>query len=408
MMKAFRTLGALLMTALLLAGMAAPALATGTVELEYVIHKSESAAIDGMQAVIDAFNAENPGIYVTLTPTPDFTTVIQTRAQTNEMPDIFSCTTNTMYEVMFEDGLIMDLTGQTFLANVGDESLTLSTYQGKNWRLPYSLSCYGLYIRTDIFAEHGLAWPTTWDELMDVCQKLTDAGVTPFALPDKTMVYQRMERMMGIISDNDEDFRKIAAGEMAPAESKVLTAFADASVKIAEYMTPESLGSEYTESYQALLAGEAAMTINGQWSLLTLQNYDPDVQIALIPLPNPTGEETRVPVSIDTSFCISSSTKYPEESLKFLEFLSRTEVAQMYTDMEGSPNVIKGVTYNVPELEKVTEKMDAGEIFISLNAVWPSGLRKAMGDAATNLVIDHDVEAFLDEAGMVIDEYYNH
>ena len=27
-------------------------------------------------------------------------------------------------------------------------------------------------------------------------EKLTAAGITPFALPDKTMVYQRMERMM--------------------------------------------------------------------------------------------------------------------------------------------------------------------------------------------------------------------
>lgn len=393
--------------AMMLLGLMAPVMAGDVVELEYVIHKSESEAIEGMQKVIDAFNTENPGIHVTLTPTPDFATVIQTRAQTNEMPDLFSCVTNNMYEIMFRDGLIMDLTGKPFLANVEDETLALSTYEGKNWRMPYSLSYYGLYVRTDIFEQQGLSFPTSWDELMDVCEKLQTAGITPFALPDKTMVYQRMERVMGIISDNDEEFKKIAAGEMAAADSKVLTAYAASAVKIADYMTEESYGSEYTESYQQLLAGQAAMTINGQWSLLTLKNFDPNVQVALIPLPNPTGEVSRVPVSIDTSFCVSSSTKHPEEALKFLEFLSRVEVAQMYTDIEGSPNVIKGVQYNVPELEKVTEKMNAGEIFISLNSIWPSGLRKELGDAATNLVIDKDVDAFLSEAEYIIDEYYN-
>ncbi len=393
--------------AMMMLGLAAPAMAGGVVELEYVIHKSESEAIEGMQKVIDAFNAENPGIHVTLTPTPDFATVIQTRAQTNEMPDLFSCVTNNMYEIMFRDGLIMDLTGQPFLANVADETLALSTYESRNWRMPYSLSYYGLYVRTDIFEQQGLAFPTTWDELMDVCAKLQAAGITPFALPDKTMVYQRMERVMGIISDNDEDFRKIASGELAAADSKVLTVYAASAVKIADNMTEESYGSEYTESYQQLLAGQAAMTINGQWSLLTLKNFDPNVQVALIPLPNPTGEVSRVPVSIDTSFCISSSTKHPEEALKFLEFLSRKETAQMYTDIEGSPNVIKGVQYNVPELEKVTEKMNAGEIFISLNSIWPSGLRKELGDAATNLVIDKDEDTFLSEAEYIIDEYYN-
>ncbi|MEG1892161.1 MAG: extracellular solute-binding protein [Clostridia bacterium] len=165
-MKFTRKLMALLTALTLVLGMASTALATDVVELEYVIHKSEAAAIDGMQAVIDQFNAENPGIHVTLTPTPDFATVIQTRAQTNDMPDLFSCTTNTMYEIMFEDGLIMDLSGQPFLDNIEPSTLALSQYQGKNWRLPYSLSCYGLYIRTDIFEEQGIAWPTTWDELM--------------------------------------------------------------------------------------------------------------------------------------------------------------------------------------------------------------------------------------------------
>lgn len=172
-------------------------------------------------------------------------------------------------------------------------------------------------------------------------------------------------------------------------------------------MTPESLGSEYTESYQQLLSGQAAMTINGQWSLTTLKDYDPDLKIALIPLPNPTGKESDVVVSIDTSFCISSSTKHPEECLKFLEFLSRTETAQTYTDIEGSPNVIKGVKLNVKELEKINETMAAGHVVISQNAIWPSGFRKELGDVATNLEIDRDLDAYYEDAALVIDDYYN-
>lgn len=406
-MKQWSKILSVVLAAALMLSMCVLAQAEDVVELEYVIHKSEAAAIDGMQAVIDQFNAENPGIHVTMTQVPDAGTVLQTRAQTNEMPDLFSCVTSTMYEIMFEDGIIMDLTGQPFLANVADETLKLSEYDGKNWRMPYSLSCYGLYIRTDIFEEQGLAWPTTWDELMDVCEKLTAAGITPFALPDKTMVYQRMERMMSFIAEDDTEFKQIAAGELEAKDSSVLTTYANAALQIADYMTPESLGSEYTESYQQLLSGQAAMTINGQWSLTTLKDYDPDLKIALIPLPNPTGKESDVVVSIDTSFCISSSTKHPEECLKFLEFLSRTETAQTYTDIEGSPNVIKGVQLNVKELEKINETMAAGHVVVSQNAIWPSGFRKELGDVATNLEIDRDLDAYYEDAALVIDDYYN-
>ena len=397
----------MVLAAMMLLSLCSFAAAEDVVELEFVYHKTESNAIDAMETVINNFNAANPGIKVNFVQVPDTATVLQSRAQLNEMPDMFGCTTGNMFELMFEDGIIMDLTGQEFLNNVESSSLEMSTYNGKNWRLPYSLSCYGLYVRTDIFEEQGLDLPTTWDELMDVCEKLTAAGITPFALPDKTMVYQRMERMMSFMSEDDTEFKQIAAGELEAKDSKLLQNYANASLQIVNYMTPESLGAEYTESYQQLIAGEAAMTINGGWSLATLKDYDPDIKVALIPMPNPTGEESKVGVSIDTNFCISSSTKHPEECLKFFEYLAQPEVAQVYADKEGSPCVINGVTVSTPELSVISEAMAEGKICLSQNAIWPSGFRKALGNVATELEIDQDVDAFYEGAAEVIDEYYN-
>ena len=397
----------MVLAAMMLLSLCSFAAAEDVVELEFVYHKTEANAIDAMETVINNFNAANPGIKVNFVQVPDTATVLQSRAQLNEMPDMFGCTTGNMFELMFEDGIIMDLTGQEFLSSVEPSSLEMSTYNGKNWRLPYSLSCYGLYVRTDIFEEQGLALPTTWDELMDVCEKLTAAGITPFALPDKTMVYQRMERMMSFISEDDTEFKQIAAGELEAKDSKLLQNYANAALQIVNYMTPESLGAEYTESYQQLIAGQAAMTINGGWSLATLKDYDPDIKVALIPMPNPTGEESKVVVSIDTNFCISSSTKHPEECLKFFEYLAQPEVAQVYADKEGSPCVINGVTVSTPELSVISEAMAEGKICLSQNAIWPSGFRKALGNVATELEIDQDVDAFYEGAAEVIDEYYN-
>lgn len=397
----------MVLAAMMLLSLCSFAAAEDVVELEFVYHKTEANAIDAMETVINNFNAANPGIKVNFVQVPDTATVLQSRAQLNEMPDMFGCTTGNMFELMFEDGIIMDLTGQEFLSSVEPSSLEMSTYNGKNWRLPYSLSCYGLYVRTDIFEEQGLALPTTWDELMDVCEKLTAAGITPFALPDKTMVYQRMERMMSFMSEDDTEFKQIAAGELEAKDSKLLQNYANAALQIVKYMTPESLGAEYTESYQQLIAGQAAMTINGGWSLATLKDYDPDIKVALIPMPNPTGEESKVVVSIDTNFCISSSTKHPEECLKFFEYLAQPEVAQVYADKEGSPCVINGVTVSTPELSVISEAMAEGKICLSQNAIWPSGFRKALGNVATELEIDQDVDAFYEGAAEVIDEYYN-
>ena len=397
---------ALLIAAMMLLSLAPFALADDVVNIEFQFHKGETDAINAMTAVIDAFNAANPGIHVEMNTAGDTNSMVA-RSQQDDLPDIFACQTSATFEKMFEAGQLMDLTGQDFLNNIVEGTLALSTYEGKNWRLPYSLSCYGLYVRTDIFEQQGLALPTTWDELMDVCEKLMAAGIYPFANPDKDMVYQRMERMMSMLADNDDEFKAIAAGELEAKDSKMLSVYAQASLDIAKYTNPLSAGAGYDESYQMLLKGEAAMTINGQWSLGTLLGFNPDIQLAMIPLPDPTGAVSNVIVSIDTSFVVSSKTKHPDECLKFLAYLSQTDVAQAYTDVEGSPNVVKGVVYSVKQLEKINDAMAAGHTMLSLNAVWPSGLRKALGLAATDLIVDKDLDAFYDECQLTIEEYYN-
>ena len=157
---------ALLLTAVMVLSLAPLALADDVVEIEFQFHKNETDAINGMTAVIDAFNAENPGIHVNMNTAGNVEAMVA-RSQQNDLPDVFSCVTSNTFELMFQAGQLMDLSGQAFLDNVEGTTLALSAFEGKNWRLPYSLSCYGLYVRTDIFEEQGLALPTTWEELME-------------------------------------------------------------------------------------------------------------------------------------------------------------------------------------------------------------------------------------------------
>ena len=393
----------------LLLTLCAGALADDVIELEYLNHKPEASAIDAMQAIIDAFNASHPGIHVTQTTTPDFNTVLTTRAQTNDLPDLFSCSTSSSWELLYKDGMIMNIDGQAFLENVEAETLSLSQLDGETWRMPYSLSCYGLYVRTDIFEKLGLALPETWEDLLACCETLKANGYTPFIMGDKDMgtVGQRMERLMGIINpDCNEEFAAIYDGELDPADSVVLSVFPQAFIDIANYSAEDSLGVDNEAAYQNFVAGQGALMIQGTWALATLQAYDPELQVAFIPLPNPTGDVDKVPISIDTSFCISANTKYPEACLTFMEYMSTIEAAQVYCDGEGSPNVIKGVVYGVKEFEKITAAMNEGRVFVSLNAVWPSGFRNALRDYAQALIMDKDAEPFVEAALEVIGEYY--
>lgn len=294
----------------------------GVVEIEYLNHKTETEAIAAMDEIIAKFEEQNPNIKVIQTTNPDFSTVITTRAQTNDMPDLFSCSTSNTFEQMFMEGLIMDLSGQEFLNNVKEDTLVLSEYDGKNWRLPYALSLYGIYVKTDIFQENNIKIPTSYEELLEACESLKAAGVTPFLCADQDagVVGQRMERIMGIIDSTDDEFKAIVDGSLALEDSVVLNEYAKAQIDIAENTTPDSMGVDQESSYQNFVNGDGAMLINGTWTLATLKTYDPGIKVELIPFPNPAGGATKVPMSIDTSFCISASTAstaHPEECLKF-------------------------------------------------------------------------------------------
>ncbi|PNV61947.1 hypothetical protein C0033_11940 [Clostridium sp. chh4-2] len=380
------------------------------IKLEYYSHKSETEAIKAMDLIIEAYEKEHPNVEITQTSVPDAKTVLLTRIASNDMPDIVSFSTSATYDQLFEDGLLTDITGQDFLDNINPTAIEMAKYDGKLYRLPIALSSWGIYANKDMFDQNNIELPATYDELMSACEKLQAAGITPFINEDKEtyMIGQRMERMVGIINnDSDTEFRKIAAGEMSAADSETLKTYAKGILDMKKYGAPDSLGVDHQSAIADFVNGKGAMYVFVTSGLVSMKSSNPDMNIAMIPYPDPAGVNKKVPISIDTNFAVFTSCKHPEEALDFLRFLSTTEAGQIYADNEGSPNMVKGVNYNVPEFKAITEKMDAGDMFESPNAIWPSGLREDMRTPAQQLLMDGDIDTFLESCGEAITAKYN-
>ena len=405
---------ALILTLCLLTALFTP-LGTGAlgaaapVELEFFSLKPETVPV--MEEIIAGFMAENPDIKVTLTSVADARTVLSTRIATNEIPDILNVyPAEDSFKVMFDDGLMADLTEQPFLGNVADAMLNMAAYNGKQYALPMTLSSYGIYYRTDIFEKLGLKEPATYQELLDVCKALKENGYDAFALPNKDVgnIAQRLERTIGVLNPNsDEEFAKIAAGEMKVEDSKTIRGFAQLCLDVAQYSTADPLGLDYESAVADLVNGKAAMMFSGTWMLSTMQASNPDVAVKLIPIPSPLSEEILVPVNIDTSFSVSTACKHPEQALKFIEYLSRTEVAQKYYELDGNVNMVKGVTYDKAQHMYMKELMDKGQMFLTQVNFWPTGLREEMRFAGQQLYVDKNIDSFVTAFGDAISKLYN-
>lgn len=51
--------------------------------------------------------------------------------------------------------------------------------------IPYQPNVFGFFYNKDLFEQAGIeAEPATWEEFLDVCGKLKDAGITPMTMDD--------------------------------------------------------------------------------------------------------------------------------------------------------------------------------------------------------------------------------
>ena len=68
-------------------------------------------------------------------------------------------------------------------------------YQGHPYNVPYGLDSYVMYYRTDLFEQAGIEKvPETWDELIEVAQKLTVDLDGNGNFEDAAAIYSRIER----------------------------------------------------------------------------------------------------------------------------------------------------------------------------------------------------------------------
>lgn len=384
------------------------ALAEEKVTIEFFCVKEEVQSI--FQEIINDFEAENPDIHVELTYASDGETVLLTRIASNEVPDTMSLYPAEMtYRQLLDEGYIMDLTDCGFESNVEQSMLDLASYNGAQISLPYTLSLYGIHYNKTLFNELGIEVPTTMDELIEVCKTLKEAGYDAFALPFANNANQIAERLISAFDSNSYvDFQAVADGEKDIHDVASLTALADFIKAIKPYSSADAMGMNNDSAHADFVNKKAAMRLQGSWYLSTFEEANADFEIGLFGIPSPVTGKTIIPVNIDTGFSISATTKYPDACMKWIEYLSRTEVAQKYYTVDGNINMIKGVTYDREPYMDVYNTVMAGDMSLTQINLWQQGvnIRSGIAAAIQNFYMDEDYEAFYQTCYDTIIENY--
>lgn len=378
------------------------------VVLELYLQKTN--VVDIFNEMIAKFEEQNPDIKIELTCVPDPETALVTRIASNDYPDIVTIwPAEKFYRDLMRDGALMDISDQEFLNVVSEGTREIAKYDGKDYALSMTMSAYGLIVNNKIFADNNLEKPQTWEELIAAAEALQAKGIQPFAFYDKSteQLGQMAERLIGVLNnDITSQFKKVGKGESTWADEPEMRQLADAMLQVRQYGQADTLGAGYEDAFNDMATEKAAMIFYGSWGIQTILNLNPELDIEMIPIPNPAGGESKVPASIDTALSITEACENKEAALKFLEYMASAETAQYYADTEQNPPVITTVTYNRPQLQTMADKLNAGDSFFSPSVYWPAGFRKSWEAPLQQLILSKDIDAFLKDSDGISVEYF--
>lgn len=389
-----RIFGLVLALAMLLT-MSAVAFAEEPVTIEFYCVKPEVTEV--FEEIIADFEALNPGINVEVTFAADGETVLKTRIASNEIPDTMSLfPAEQCYRDWLDEGYVVNMTNEAFMSNVAQSMIDLAAYNGEQMSLPYTLSMYGVYYNTEIFAELGLEVPTTVEALIDCCAKIKEAGYDAFALPmiDCAQICERV--ISAFDGQNYVEMNACAAGEIGVRDIKAISALADFILAIKPYSTADAMGMNNDAAHNDFMNRKAAMRLQGSWYLSTVELADPEFPLGLFGIPSPIYNDVIIPVNIDTGFSVSASTEHPEEAMKFVEYLSTTEAATKYYTVDGNINMVNGVEYDKAPHMDVYNQIMSGKMSLTQINFWQGGsaMRSAIAAAAQELYMTEDLDTY--------------
>lgn len=388
--------------------------AGGTAELTYSIWDPVQEA--GMQAAADAFNEQNEDVHVNVEVTPwdQYWTKLESSAQGENLPDIFWMHSNEIAKYS-EGNVLMDLTeavesSEIDLSNYPEELNTLYEVDGQLLGIPKDYGTIGLWYNRELFDEAGLDYPDetwTWDDLLENAIELTDEenGVYGFLAPlNREEGYHNFIHQNGgqVLSDDKKE-----SGFRDPATREAVQWYADLST--VHGVSPDAGAFAENTPMSYFQSGRAAMLFQGSWMTGEVANNEYTNEVADVAV-LPAGEE-RATIFNGLANSVSAHTEYPEEAVRFLEFLSSEEGMKLQGQEGGAIPAYAGADSSFVEAypqfntQAFLDMMDYGVIkpYSKYTARWEDAENNALipvfnGEATVEEVADQliaDVEAVL-------------
>lgn len=374
--------------------------AAAPVTLEFFQQKTQAGPQKGYQRIIDAFKKECPEITIEMNTVPDAGKVLTTRISSGDIPPLFSdYPTQLQFKQKVANGYLEKLSGQAFLSRVNPASIAMSkANDGETYALPLSSNFMGIYYNADTFKKYGFQVPETYDELIAICDKLVADGKTPFvqSLKDRTgHLFQSL--LIAWTQNGVETIKKVSDGKGSVSDDPEMRKLAERMINFSKYFNKDAFGIDLINMGQEFANGNYPMSITGSYDYGTLKIANPNINMGIFPIPNDTKKTSHILTGIDAALCISGKATAAEKAaaLKFLEFVSRTENAQMFCDEDGAPSCITAVAFKDTLQQPVISMIKSGQVHDWMASTVNGKVVNELYNVTQGFFMDKNVDKYL-------------
>jgi raffinose/stachyose/melibiose transport system substrate-binding protein len=259
-------------------------------------------------------------------------------------PDLGLLNYNLEMARFMERGALTDLSDLPEASTIRDDIVELTQaypqYENRVSVLPYSAMAASVIYNKRLFEDNDVEVPTTWDELIDVCETLQGAGVTPFygtfidawtiaqgwfdypvgGMIDVAAFYAKMNEIgPDVGADSEVSFQKTM---LEPVQKMV---------ELTKYVNPDASSRGYGDGNTAFANDAAAMILQGPWAFSEFEKANADQDLGTFPFPaTDDAEDLKVRVNIDLSLWVPEAANGQEGARAFLQYLMQPSIQDPY------------------------------------------------------------------------------
>ena len=328
---------------------ASPSASAADNVLRVALSSPGEAQIRVWDDVAAQFEAANQGVDVEMNYQEDdlYSTIgLPNLLSGRNAPDIYFEWTGARLEGRYAEGYAADLTEATKSGPLAglfeDATFGPATVDGKIVMVPYSADVTNvLWYNKKILSDAGVQPPTTWEELLAACDKLTAAGVIPIASGNKDLwpagnwLSHLTSRVVG-----EESYDAVlgGAGKFATPEWEKAFGYID-DLRERKCVNDSVNAVDDTEGAQLFFRGEAAMHAIGSWLVSWAIDEAPDLDFDYVNLPSIPGGagDQASAIGVATGFVVNAKSAKIEQATAFLALLNSEENVKKLIAAEVTP-----------------------------------------------------------------------